>query len=516
MHRLRAAAGIAAALAALLPALPSPAFAAADDAIPPWAVSGGGGAPPGEAQRRVVTMSLADAVLLLLRNNRSIRSAYLDRIVAKYALILAEDRFVPSGAITVGPQWNRSRATDGRITNQTTWQASPTITWNTPLGGSFTFGWSSGGTSIDGSDQFQGGPSFNLTLPLLRDGGWDFNQLPVLAARIANLNSTWSLRDQLMRQITSVIQNYRDLIQQAENLKIQQQALERARQQVAVNQALIDAGRMAQQDIVQSQFSVAQSEIQLSQARNALDQARLTLLNQLGLPLDVEIVPTEPLETPAVTLDFEQLFRLALETSPAYRQSLLAVETSKLSLKAAENNYLWQLDLTASGSYTGTASGTFLPRGAGYKTQDAETIGLTLTIPLNDRTRDQTLVNARVELRQRQLALEDAREQLRTDILGAVRNVEILYRQLQQSREALALALQQLETERVKLVNGRSSNFQVLSYENSYVAAQVNELQSRIGYLNALTQLDQILGQTLHTWQIEVPFQTAPIDPNRP
>jgi len=488
---------------------------AAGPAIPPWALSGGGEA-QAPAERRTVSMSLADAVLLLLRNNRSIRSAYLNRVTAKYALLIAEETFVPTGSITVNPAWSRSRDTSGVITREDSWGVTPSVTWNTPLGGSFTFSWAAAGTSTAGIDSFAATPSVNLSLPLLRGGGYDFNQIPILGARIANLNSTWGLRSTLSSQITNVIQSYRSLIQQAEGLKIQEQALERARQQVSINQAMIDAGRMAAQDIVQSQFSVAQNEISVSQARNSLDQARLTLLNQLNLPEDVEIVPTESLDTPAVSLDTDRLFGIALRSSPTYQQSLLGLETAKLSLQSAENNYLWSLDLTATATMTGTARDTFVPRGAGYRTQDSETLGLTLTIPLNDRTRDQTLVSARIGLRQQQMAVEDARQQLRTDILNAVRNVEILFRQLQQSRQSLALAAQQLETERVKLLNGRSTNFQVLTYENSYVAAQVSELQSRISYLDALTVLDLTLGETLNTWQVEVPFQTSPLGTGRP
>ena len=98
-RRLAASIVAAAALVAALAVAGPPAAQAADsDAIPPWAKSAetGTAAKP-QAERRVVSMSLADAVLLLLRNNRSIRSAYLNRITAKYALILAEDRFVPTG-----------------------------------------------------------------------------------------------------------------------------------------------------------------------------------------------------------------------------------------------------------------------------------------------------------------------------------------------------------------------------------------------------------------------------------
>ena len=53
---------------------------------------------------------------------------------------------------------------------------------------------------------------------------------------------------------------------------------------------------------------------------------------------------------------------------------------------------------------------------------------------------------------------------------------------------------------------GRTSNFQMVRFQNDLVIAQNNELSNKISYLNSLTTLDQILGATLDTWQIKLEY----------
>jgi len=74
------------------------------------------------AKRVKIRMSLADCVELALRNNRTIRNAYLSRITQRYDLKVAEDEFVPDLFITpsfkydsnqIGTQ--RSFSTEGGI-----------------------------------------------------------------------------------------------------------------------------------------------------------------------------------------------------------------------------------------------------------------------------------------------------------------------------------------------------------------------------------------------------------------
>jgi outer membrane protein TolC len=58
--------------------------------------------------------------------------------------------------------------------------------------------------------------------------------------------------------------------------------------------------------------------------------------------------------------------------------------------------------------------------------------------------------------------------------------------------------------EREKLQAGRSSNFQVISFESDLRNAENASLNARIAYLNAQSTLDNTLGTTLTSWDISL------------
>ena len=85
-------------------------------------------------------------------------------------------------------------------------------------------------------------------------------------------------------------------------MEIAERSLERARGQLEVNRALIETGRMARQDIVQTEASVADRELSLTVAEGALNDARLSLIDILDIDRRTRIVPTEPLRVEPVEI----------------------------------------------------------------------------------------------------------------------------------------------------------------------------------------------------------------------
>lgn len=77
-------------------------------------------------------------------------------------------------------------------------------------------------------------------------------------------------------------------------------------------------------------------------------------------------------------------------------------------------------------------------------------------------------------------------------------------RQVELARQARELSERKLTIEKEKLLDGRSSNFQLVTFQNDLVSAQNNELNATIAYLNALASLDKTLETTLETWKIEI------------
>ena len=115
------------------------------------------------------------------------------------------------------------------------------------------------------------------------------------------------------------------------------------------------------------------------------------------------------------------------------------------------------------------------------------------------------MIDAEVARRRLELSAQEIRETVRIDIKDRVRTIESLRRQVDLARRAAELAARQLEIENLKLSQGRSSNFQVLDFENQLITAQINEATAEVSYLNALTRLDEALGTSMETWRL--PFE---------
>ncbi len=232
------------------------------------------GPPPGS-----VPLTLAEAVFLGLRENRAIRSEYLQRIADRFALRVAERTFIPRLDLQAG-------ASRARVIGSTTTQGNfgPIVTWDTPTGARFQFSWlnvqnNTRGDTRAGNSQL----SFQVIQPLLAGGGVDFALAPVRIARISERNAQLRIKASVIDQISGIILAYRNLVQAQEQLRIAGDSLRRSRDLNEVNRALIAAGRLAQVELIQSETSIAQQELALVGARNAAESARLALLTLMAL-----------------------------------------------------------------------------------------------------------------------------------------------------------------------------------------------------------------------------------------
>lgn len=130
-------------------------------------------------------------------------------------------------------------------------------------------------------------------------------------------------------------------------------------------------------------------------------------------------------------------------------------------------------------------------------------LGLRLSIPLyGDLTRKQYLLTAKTELKKAKLDLEELKANIEIEVLDAIRDVELKLKQVELARQARELSEKKLEVEKEKLRAGRSSNFQIVTFQNDLAKAQYNELNAMINYMNAQTSLDKTLGTTLATWKV--------------
>ena len=443
-------------------------------------------------------LTITEAILLAVQNNRDLAAGRLDRLAQKLSLEDSEDEFRPTPAFDVS--FNND-STDAPVD----WEAvslgvSPKVTLRIPTGGLLSLSANNRVTNQGDESQFV---TLEFAQPLLKGGGTAVGTANLVTARRLERIGFLGFKSAVMGIITQTIYTYRHLIRSMRAVEISERSLQRARDLLAVNRLLIDTGRMAEHEIIQSEANIAERELSLTETRDALDDARLALIDILEIDSRTKIRPTETLQVDPKKPDADQGVELALQNRPDYLQSQLSMEIAETALLVADNARWWELNLTSSANFMN--SGPSLSD-AYSRFDDDYSIGLSLNIPLGvtaeSLRRDQR--RARFSLQQSRLRLAELRQAIDIQVRAAARDVEVQSRRVELARQARELAERKLEIEHIKLNSGLTTNFRLVEFEDDLVRSQNAEIGAIVSYLNALTALDRILGTTLDTWDIGI------------
>jgi outer membrane protein TolC len=461
-----------------------------------------------------VRLSLAECVALSVRRNTTIRLSYLDRVVEKYAFI-TDTSFTFRPDLTMGTNATRAggNADDGEksAAQQDSLSTAVKLDQRLPTGGQIGVLWQpwnrsylrrSSGEDTSDSTARSSNWSFNLSQPLLRGAGTGIGTLSVRRARIGEHLNVLQLKQTVMDNVTAVIKAYRSLVWARLDVEINRTSLDRARTLLETNQLLIKLGRMAPQDIIQSEADLADKELALEVAHNALDRARLDLLRLLDLSKFLQIVPDEEIECPPFTFTEEQVLALAREHQPGFLSMGHELELARLALLQARDTLKWDLSLTG-----GMGGNRVTGQPSLDNTSRDWNIGLSLTVPVwgpTRRDRRAGLMSAETYLEMAEINLRKFSDNLELECLDAVRQLRTLEKQIGLAGRARHLSEQKLAVEQEKLRAGRSSNFQIVTYQDDLRNAKISELSAKISYLNSLSDLDTFMGTMVDTWGIDL------------
>jgi outer membrane protein len=454
-----------------------------------------------------VELTLNDVIILGLENNRTIKNQYLDRIVQRQDLIVAEDKFNPNFTPNLSINW--SDITQGNSTVMSNGlRLSAGVVIKIPTGGELNMGWvgqrqqqnyqGSGGSDRDVLRQ-----NLELTFkqPLLRGAGQRVNRADIEIARITETINLLDLKSTLIDKTTEIIISYRRVLQAQEEVKIDLQALENAKKTVENTQFLIDAGRIAKAELITVQSQVADQEIALLSSRNNLRQRRLDLLELLDIDEDVNIIASQNLEIQPPTLDIDRIRQSILEHQPSYLKAKLNLENAKTQLVIDENKRRWNIDLATVVRHD--------PAPNIIENRTELSAGLTFSKALGDRSIERDFQRSRVNVLKLENDLKETIQKVNTEVTKNLQDIELNFKKVELSRQATKLAELQLsnEVEKIKLGFQGRRLLDLVDFQSKLNEAQNNELNAKIDYLNALTNLEKNLGITLDTLGITLEQQ---------
>jgi len=492
-------------------------------------------AQPGAAER---PMTLQDCILAALKNNPSLAADILSPEVAASTARQAGDVFLPKLSFTFGTQTSNQAsfswldATDQVTTDFADYQG--TLEQRLPTGATFSANLYSYRNQTNRSFQtinprYGTQMTFDFAQPLLRDFGFKMARRGIIVARNNQEVSENQLRQALMDMVFDVEAAYWNLVYSRENLKVQQESLNLARDLLAKNTRELEVGTIPPIELLSARAEVAGREADILQAeaqvRNDQDTLR-TLLNlprEKGAPATL-IVPAEMPKTESIPLDLEEAKARALAHRPDLAASYVDIRTRALNLSYARNQTLPNLSLRASywspgvsgtqllyqdnDPLTGIIIGT-VPGGPSLAFRDAFRfryenwfVGLTLELPLETVVSRARVTQARLESQQAAYRLRDIEQQALLDVEIAMRAVETDSKRAQAYQAARELAEEKLAAEEKKLRAGMSTNYTVLQQQRDLALAKTNEIRARVDYSLSLARLEKEMGTTLESKNI--------------
>jgi outer membrane protein TolC len=451
------------------------------------------------AQDQPLTITIRDAIMMGIGNNQSLQVEKLAPAVTKTyeAQALAAFDPVMSGQVSREKSLTESDSTTG-ITNINAREVAGNVTLDEflPTGTKISV---EGTTdllmsSLYSGDFDQARAGVSITQSLLKGGWLGVNMATLREARLDTRISEFELRgfaEGLVAQIESAYWNYALAQQQIE---IYSNSLKLAEQQLEETRSRIEVGKLAKVELASAEAEVAQRKEGLIDARSGLELARLGLLRLLNPPstnlFDREVVLADKLIVPDVTLDdVSSHVAVALRMRPDLNQARLSLARGELEVVRTRNGLLPRLDLFVALGNTGYA--TSFSKATGNINGDFYdyTAGLQFAYPIGNRDADAQHRRAELGREQAAEALTNMAQLVELDVRSAYIEINRTREQTMATAATARYRDQALQGELEKYRVGKSTSLLVGQAERDLLSARIQEVQTTIGYIEAIVNL---------------------------
>jgi outer membrane protein TolC len=488
-----------------------------------------------------MSVSLEDCIVRALRDNLGIAIQVLGPQISAENVNLAEAKYIPTLSMsarssnTENASYSyldaQTESTIDKTNNFTFLNASQPLPTGGTLSLDFT-GYRSTTNRTGNTINPRYGTTlrFQLTQPLLKNFGLRTNRREILVATNSLGVSGESLKRTLMDTVYDVESAYWNLVYSIENLEVRRQSLALAKDLLEKNQRSVEVGTLAPMEVLSARAEVATREADLIQAETQIKSNEDQMKSLLRFTGDEDrtisaILPKDKPTYVAREVDLDEAIAMALQNRTDLEISRIGIETDKINLSYAKNQVLPELNLSASYYSPGIDGTRIFYIGSpidgivdytvpgdigGALKQTAKfqypnwNIGLTLNIPLANVFSRANLAQAKLNLRQAMLEMEDQKVQAYLEVKNAVRSVQANYKRILAFTTARELSEQKLAAEEEKRRVGMSTNYVVLTYQRDLANARISELNSIISYNVSLAALEKSMGTNLKSKNINL------------
>lgn len=474
------------------------------------------------ARDEVLELSIEQAVMAALRNNRGLRvQQYQPQIVGTFEQI-ERARFDPeiAGQIVIFRERRQQVSPATRDVFDTLVEGQEGfvgVAQEFPTGTNVGLSLSHVRTDSDRVPE-QHSPRLGLTLTqaLLRGANWDANVAAIRQAQLETMASVYELRGFAENLVANVETTFWEYLLAEAEIEIFERSLELAEQQLGETQRRVEVGVVAETELAAPQAEVAQRREELINARSRLQQVRLQLLRlinpnaaagweqQIVLRTPLEQEPAE-IDTPAEHLALARMMR------PELSEARLRLDQNRLEVMRTRDGLLPRLDFFLTLGKSGFADAFTRAwsdfGGRGYDLR----AGLAFAYPIGNRLAEADYRRARLSRTQAMESLHNLEQLVDLDVLLAHIDVQRTREQIAATRATRELRAETLRAETEKFRIGTSTGFLVAQAQRDLLESQIAEVRALVVHRQQLIELYRLEGSLLLRRSIAAPA-ADPID----
>ncbi len=361
--------------------------------------------------------------------------------------------------------------------------------------------------------------AFGFNQPLLNGFGMLPNKRFMIVARNDLRTSDELFRLQVTSTVVQVEDAYWNLAAAGEAVTAAQRGIEAAQVLLRDTQRMVTIGNAAVLDVTSAQSAVAAAERDLIVARTNAQLQEAQLKNILSKTIDAEldaaeIVTTDQLPEPSdVDMpDLQAALQAAIRARPDLHVSEQGLQNQNVTVSFTHNGLLPAVNtfgLYASSGLAGNNSLSAAGAGASLN-QDLVAAypeyasGLSVTVPIRNRSAQADNLRARLEQRQLEVNLQQLRQQIGLEVRQAVIGLVQGKAQVEAAHQAVTLADQTSDAERKKLLIGISTPYTVVLRERDAIVARQADIGAVATYARALVEMDRSTGSILERNGIDI------------
>jgi len=409
--------------------------------------------------------------------------------------------------------------------NTHTTSNNPTVTYTPGLGSNF---------------------QFRLTQSLLQGFGFLPNTRFIRIAKNNREISDVAFRLQIITTVDQIENLYWNLVFAYENVRVQQEALAFAQRTLEDNKRQVQFGTLPPIQIVSAESAVETDQQNVILAQTNLELQELLMKNALSRNLQdpilasADVIPSSAMQLPAKepVVPTEDLINDALSHRAELAQSRIDLNTREINNKAVRNAMLPTLSVYAyygGAGIGGNVNPTLVPPSLGGTCTTATShfgcfeqaaaappfrsgkpvsyaatleqmvtsvspdkgLGITLSIPLRNRTAVADQVRAELEYRQAQVRLQQLENQVRIEVRNAQFDVKQNRAAVDAAQAAVEFQRQTLDADQKKLAVGVGTPTAVLQDQAALTSAESNLVSAMAAYEKSQVEMDRATGLLL-------------------